>query len=104
VSDPSSETDVPSWTLGWRLRRSLDKEGLTAQQMADVLEVSPSQVSRWLRDKGASPRRVYLREWAERCRVPYDWLVGGSPKGPESDETAESRRSTHSYREKAYAA
>jgi transcriptional regulator with XRE-family HTH domain len=73
----SAEPVVPDWTLGWRLRRALDFAGVTVQEMAAELGVGRTTVSGWLNDPDRHVRRVYLRYWADRCRVPLDWLEYG---------------------------
>ena len=64
---------IPSWTQGWRLQRALSHAGMTTEQMADELGVARSTVSRWCNDKG-HPTRGYLKLWAIRTGVSYDWL------------------------------
>jgi len=73
----SAEPTVPDWTLGWRLRRALDFAGVSVAEMAAELEVGRTTVSGWLNDPDRHVRRVYLRYWADRCRVPLDWLEYG---------------------------
>jgi transcriptional regulator with XRE-family HTH domain len=73
----SAEPTVPDWTLGWRLRRALDFAGVTVAEMADELGVGRTTVSGWLNDPDRHIRRVYLRYWADRCRVPLEWLEFG---------------------------
>jgi transcriptional regulator with XRE-family HTH domain len=68
--------EVPPWTLGWRLLRALAWAGLTAEQMADELGIHRTTVSRWTHDRGR-PTKGYLKLWALRCGVPYEWLVSG---------------------------
>jgi transcriptional regulator with XRE-family HTH domain len=67
--------EVPAITLGWRLRISLERAGLKAEDMAVRLDVHRGTISRWMHDDVA-PRPIYLREWARICRVPYAWLAG----------------------------
>lgn len=68
---------VPEWTLGWRLQRALAHAGVTVGQIAGEMNVSRGTVSRWLNDRGAPPRPIYLKEWALRCGVPVTWLKDG---------------------------
>lgn len=75
MSQTHTET-VPEWTLGWRMQRALTHAGMHMDEMADELEVSRSTVSRWLNDKGPV-RRIYLKQFALRCGVPFEWLTGG---------------------------
>src|SRR5690606_11229447 len=82
MTQPHAEPHgIPDWSLGWRLRRSLEWGGVSAKEMARELDVSEGTISRWCHDVGAPPRSIYLRAWAAKCRVPYDWLVaGGIPR------------------------
>ena len=68
---------IPKWTLGWRLQRSLAHAGIGVQDMARELGVSRSTISRWMNDRGASPRSIYLRQWAAKCGVPLDFITLG---------------------------
>lgn len=77
---------IPPWTMGWRLRRSLDWAGMTVQDMAEHLELSRSQISRFLNDREDSPRAAYLRAWATRTGVPLDWIVNGNDD-PDPDDS-----------------
>lgn len=69
-------TQIPDWTLGWRMQRSLAHAGLSIEEMSAELGVSRSTVSRWVNDHG-EPRIGYLKLWALRCGVPLDWLLEG---------------------------
>ncbi len=69
--------NIPEWTLGWRMQRALAHAGITVNEIADALDVSRGTISRWMNDKGAPPRPIYIREWALRTGVPYAWLTGG---------------------------
>ncbi len=68
---------VPAWTLGWRLQRALDFGHVKAGEMAEELEVTRGTISRWMHDGGKPPKAVYLRQWATRCGVPFEWLRDG---------------------------
>lgn len=70
-------TVVPDWTVGWRMQRALTHAGLHVEEMADELGVSRSTVSRWVNDKGPV-RPIYLKQWALRCGVPFEWLQTGA--------------------------
>lgn len=71
---------VPEWTLGWRMRRSLAHAGITIEEIARKLSVTRSTISRWVNDKGAPPRAIYLREWASLTGVPLTWLTTGEQR------------------------
>lgn len=91
LRDPAAV--VPGWTLGWRLQRALAHAGLTTEEIAAELGVSRSTISRWLNDRGAPPRPVYIRMWALRCGVPYGWLKEGDTTTAKAVEGVSSRRS-----------
>ncbi len=67
---------IPEWTLGWRMQRALAHAEISVEAIAGELGVSRSSVSRWLNDRGAPPRAAYLKLWALRTGVPYEWLTG----------------------------
>lgn len=82
MSEMSEPNRVPSWTLGWRLKRSLAEAKVGAGDMADYLGYSKAQISRYLNDKGEPPRAQTLRLWAMRCGVSFDWLAYGIEAEP----------------------
>lgn len=69
--------EVPRETFGQRLARSRDNVGISVNQMADILEVSRSSISRWEGDKEAPSRRTVL-SYALICNVPIAWLEHGA--------------------------
>lgn len=75
---------IPALTLGWRLKMSLG--GMSREQIAELMDVTPSTISRWMADKGAPPKRPYIVQWAMATNVDAEWLekgVGSSePTGP----------------------
>lgn len=77
----SDTTQDPDWTLGWRLRRSLEYGGIDVAEMAEVIEVHRTTISKWFHDE-VVPRRVYLSEWARQTGVRVEWLLGEDPKVP----------------------
>jgi transcriptional regulator with XRE-family HTH domain len=82
MTDMSEITNehIPALTLGWRLKMALG--GMAAHEMADALEVNRATVSRWMADKGAPPRSVYVRQWALITRTDASWLLTGVPSSP----------------------
>ncbi len=72
-----AEHGIPEWTLGWRLNRSLAAADVGHGEMADYLGVHRSTISRWIGDQGAPPKDGYIRMWAIRCGVDYEWLATG---------------------------
>ena len=73
----SESIETPEWTLGWRLQRALAHAGMTTEEMAAELGVTRQTVSRWINERGAQPRAGFVKLWALRCGVPYEWLVAG---------------------------
>ncbi|HEY2088523.1 MAG TPA: helix-turn-helix transcriptional regulator [Mycobacterium sp.] len=89
--------NIPPLTLGWRMQMALGYAGITVQEMADELEMSRGSLSRWINDKGAPPRRVFLNQWAMRTGVDARWLATGEtesrhPEGPDDGSQASVRR------------
>lgn len=70
--------------MGWRLKMALGDT--PAQEMADVLGYSRQQLSRWMSDKGATPRNGVLNQWALVTGVSAEWLkTGKTPTEPAPD-------------------
>lgn len=76
-TETSHPPGIPEWTLGWRLQRSLAHATMTTGDMADELGVARSTVSRWMNDHGSAPRAAFVKQWALRTGVPYEWLKDG---------------------------
>lgn len=93
MTQASTETapHVPELTLGWRLRMARESAGIDVQQMAQLLSVGRSTISRWEHD-GGSLRPIYLREWAAVCGVDYSWLVTGAEGKVEPPRLASPKR------------
>lgn len=72
-----TDLTIPDWTLPWRMQRALAHAGVSVEEMAAELGVTRQTVSRWLNEHGAPPRIGYLKVWALRCGVPYEWLLSG---------------------------
>jgi len=72
---------VPEFTLGWRLRLSIESAGTSVQQMADDLGYSRSSISRWLNDLD-EPRVGIIAQWCLLTRVDRQWLETGVTAGP----------------------
>lgn len=53
--------------------------------MAEELGVSRSTLSRWMNDRGAAPRPIFVKQWAMRCGVSYDWLATGATVAEDDD-------------------
>lgn len=81
--------DNKVWTLGWRLRWSMERAGKSREQMAQECGVSPSTVSRWLHDEIVRPpNKLILNRWGAVTQVRVGWLLGHDPSPflPPADE------------------
>lgn len=75
--------DIPSWTLGDRLRKARTAAGFDQRQLTRAIEDltgdsfgGQNLVSRY--ESGArNPRGWVIRAWAEVCNVPVGWLRTG---------------------------
>lgn len=73
----SPDQTPPELTLGWRLRMALEHAGLTAAEMMTTLGIeSRDTMAAWTHDRRV-PKKAYLRQWAMRCGVPFEWLLTG---------------------------
>jgi transcriptional regulator with XRE-family HTH domain len=76
-----SSAELPQFEQRHRLQRALEHAGIGPQDMADELGVHRNTVGRYLHGR-SRPRRRDLVIWAQRCQVPYDWLVSGDRQLP----------------------
>lgn len=76
MSEMQTHPTVPEQTIGWRLQMSLRHAGMKAEDMGRELGVSRGTMSRWLNDHGPV-REIYLKQWALRSGVPFEWLKTG---------------------------
>lgn len=72
--------NVPTETVGDRLRRARRAAGLSGAELADELGVHRNMVSRWETGRD-EPKRLVLLAWAMRCGVPVEWLERGEVAG-----------------------
>lgn len=68
--------DVPQWTTGDRLRKSLIHAEMSVSEMAEYLGVSRNTVTNYMHDHTRAPGPV-LRLWAQRTGVSMEWLTSG---------------------------
>ncbi|WP_375479227.1 helix-turn-helix domain-containing protein [uncultured Jatrophihabitans sp.] len=91
----TTASQIPTATLPFRLRMSLNHAGMSSGQMALYLGVSRSAVSEWL--NGRSELKLgMLRAWSERTDVSLEWLCDGDPGARQAYELA---KATERYRE-----
>lgn len=75
MQNAATGAESPELTPGWRMRMALEHAGVSFQEMADELQVSRQTLTRWTHDE-IEPKRVYLRAWAEKTGVSFEWLAG----------------------------
>lgn len=63
------------------MRKALRTSGVSAQQMADYLDVSRNTISNWINGR-VTPSTQSVRLWAIRTGVPYEWLQNGVQPPP----------------------
>ncbi len=67
---------APSFQLKHRLRLALEASGVEKIDMANELGVSRQTIDNYLKGRTPCPRG-YLRAWADKCSIPFDWLAFG---------------------------
>lgn len=74
---------IPTFGMPDRLRKAREVTGLTQAELADELGIARSSVANY--EAGTtSPRRIVLKAYALRTRVPVEWLEHGvDPSGPD---------------------
>lgn len=79
----TTDTRMPEWTFGDRLRKARREAKLTQEQMASALGLEKvGRYSAWEADN-ANPRDIITvaKRVAEVTGVPVDWLLGLSASG-----------------------
>lgn len=87
-----THAQVPTWTLGDRLRKARETAGLTQIELSGMLGIARNTVGNY--ELGESePKAALLARWATACGVPAVWLAFGiddsSRKPPGLRRTAE---------------
>jgi transcriptional regulator with XRE-family HTH domain len=78
---------IPEWTRGDRFRKARSMTGLTVQEFAGRIGISPKSVNNYEGDK-VEPRKIVLNAWALATGVPVEWLETGevpNNAGPDGD-------------------
>ena len=67
------------WTLGDRLRKAREYAGISSTEMADLLDVDRTSISKW--ENGRTGKRgvskLVLYRWSQVTGVPVEWLETG---------------------------
>lgn len=72
---------IPEMELCDRLGRSLRMIGSSSQEIAELMGVTPTTVSRWLNGR-TKPSRAVLMIWSDMTGVDLHWLETGEGWAP----------------------
>ena len=64
-------------TIGSRIKKARQAQGLSQAELADTLGITRSACSQWESDEGTGPRRERLERLADLLGVSYEWLATG---------------------------
>ncbi|QLB14887.1 hypothetical protein A6B39_05170 [Mannheimia granulomatis] len=67
-------------TLGTRLQKALNQQGLTQEGLANIVEVSQTAISDIVKGKTQNPRNIF--EIAQALSVSVEWLKTGKGEAP----------------------
>lgn len=83
MTNAPAEGNVPEFDMADRLRKALRHADVGVQEIADYLGVSRNTVGAWINGR-TPPATAFVRLWAMRTGVPFEWLQNGtSPhRGP----------------------
>jgi transcriptional regulator with XRE-family HTH domain len=88
----SPYTYVPEFTLGDRLRRAREAQGLSQRDLAERIGFSQRTVSNY-ENMETTPRGLELVAWANECQCDLSWLAyGDRGRGPFNPAEWNSRR------------
>lgn len=84
-----SQTALPTFTVGDRLRKARELTGMDQKDFAAALGMSRNTVSNY-EVGNTPPKRMALNAWALATGIPVEWLLTGqaadpSPDGPVTD-------------------
>lgn len=74
--ESTNTVTAPKFELTHRLARSLEWSGVSKPAMAEHLGVSRQTIDNYIKGRTVIPRG-YLFAWADKCRIPFDWLAFG---------------------------
>lgn len=86
----SQSYTIPQFEMHHRLELALDAAGVDPLDMAAVLGVAKTTVYAYM--SGArKPKLGMVRQWAQLCQVPWEWIVTGELE-PDAAKVAKSVR------------
>ena len=68
---------VPEWTVGDRLRKARTSANVSAEEMAGILGRGVRTIYNYENGYTRAPE-LTLKLYAMRCKVPLEWLEGGT--------------------------
>ena len=80
MSNAPAEGNIPQFDLADRLRKALRVADVSVQEIADYLGVSRNTVGAWINGR-VVPGKAFIRLWAMRTGVPFEWLQTGESPG-----------------------
>ena len=72
--------DVPSWSLGDRLRKAREHAHLSQAALAKTIGVARASIINYEAGR-TEPNRPVLLSWALQCGVDFGWLAGSPHPG-----------------------
>jgi transcriptional regulator with XRE-family HTH domain len=69
---------IPDWDIHERLAKALKHSGLTTEELAARLGVSPNTVRNWVHGHVKRLSRAGVLVWAQETGVDADWLLTGN--------------------------
>jgi transcriptional regulator with XRE-family HTH domain len=69
---------VPTFTIGDRLRKARLLTGLEQSEFARLAGIARGTVANYEHER-STPKRLYLRAWADAAGVDLTWLETGEP-------------------------
>lgn len=100
MSTQSAERITPKWTVGDRLRKARSLTGMTVDEFARHVLISPKTVNNYEGDR-VKPRALVMEKWAAVTKVSVKWLESGDNNGstgPDGDPIADTPRYSRTLR------
>lgn len=74
-------------SLGDRIKKSMQYAGISIGELAQYLECHRNSLSGWVANR-SKPMPIVLRVIADKCEVPYEWLLTGKWPEPAKPKAA----------------
>ena len=85
MTNAPAEGNIPQFDLADRLRKALRVADVPVQEIADYLGVSRNTVGSWINGR-VVPQTAFIRLWAMRTGVPFEWLATGESPHPDNPD------------------